>query len=223
MSDLRFNTIAGCALAAVLGVMGLQWGASVLTAPEKAKQAGWAPEVVAGGSAAPAARRETLPPDWGTVFGADVDMAALVATGDRVHGQCVACHTVEAGGAHINGPNLWNIVNRAGGGRVAGYNYSEAMRAHAPAWSYDELYLFLEAPNRHIRGTKMSFGGISRTNDRVALIAYLRTLADSPAPIPPPRPAEAPAEGEATSEGAGGEQTPPAEGAGATTTTTPSR
>lgn len=214
MSDLRFNTIAGCALAAVLGVMGLQWGASVLTAPEKAKQAGWAPEIAASSGGATTVRRETAPPDWGTVFGADVDMAALVATGDRLHGQCVSCHTVAAGGAHINGPNLWNIVNRPGGGSVAGYSYSEGMKAHTPAWSYDELYKFLEAPSRYVRGTKMSFGGISRSNDRIALIAYLRSLSDSPAAIPAPRPAEAPAEG-ATGEAA------PAEGGAPATT--PSR
>jgi cytochrome c len=37
----------------------------------------------------------------------------------------------------------------------------------------------------------MSFAGIRSEQQRIDLIAYLRTEADSPAPIPPPKPAEA--------------------------------
>ena len=37
----------------------------------------------------------------------------------------------------------------------------------------------------------MSFAGVSKADDRINLIAHLRTLADSPAPIPAPKPAAA--------------------------------
>ena len=33
-------------------------------------------------------------------------------------------------------------------------------------------------------GTKMAFVGIPKAEDRAALIAYLRTLSDSPKPLP---------------------------------------
>ena len=35
-------------------------------------------------------------------------------------------------------------------------------------------------------GTKMSFAGLKKVNDRAAMIAYLRTLADQPVPFPTP-------------------------------------
>jgi cytochrome c len=35
----------------------------------------------------------------------------------------------------------------------------------------------------------MTFAGLPGAQDRIDLIAYLRTLSDSPVPIPPPSPA----------------------------------
>jgi cytochrome c len=40
----------------------------------------------------------------------------------------------------------------------------------------------------------MSFAGLAKQEDRIALIAYLRTMSDAPAPLPAPLPPEAPAE-----------------------------
>jgi cytochrome c len=37
----------------------------------------------------------------------------------------------------------------------------------------------------------MSFAGLSSANDRINLLAYLHTEADSPAPLPAPAPAKA--------------------------------
>src|SRR6185312_17051190 len=74
---------------------------------------------------------------------------------------------------------------------VAGFAYSGAMKAKGGTWTYDELFKFLKSPQAYIPGTKMSFAGVSRIKDRIDLIAYLRTEADSPAPIPAPKPAAA--------------------------------
>jgi cytochrome c len=51
-------------------------------------------------------------------------------------------------------------------------------------WDYDHLSGFLTAPKAYVKGTAMGFGGLKKVEDRAALIAYLRTLADTPAPLP---------------------------------------
>jgi cytochrome c len=68
------------------------------------------------------------------------------------------------------------------------------MKAKGGNWTYDELFKFIKSPQIYISGTKMSFAGISRTEDRINLIAFLRTNADSPAPIPAPAPKAAAAD-----------------------------
>jgi cytochrome c len=65
------------------------------------------------------------------------------------------------------------------------------MKAKGGTWTYDELFKFLKSPGAYIPGTKMTFAGLRSEKDRINLIAYLRTEADSPAPIPAPKPAAA--------------------------------
>ena len=68
------------------------------------------------------------------------------------------------------------------------------MKAKGGNWTYDELFKFIKSPQAYIPGTKMSFAGVSRAQDRIDLIAFLRTNADSPVAIPAPAPAAAPKE-----------------------------
>jgi cytochrome c len=68
------------------------------------------------------------------------------------------------------------------------------MKAKGGNWTYDELFKFLKSPGAYIPGTKMSFAGDSKVEDRINLIAFLRSNADAPAAIPAPKPAAAPAE-----------------------------
>ena len=68
------------------------------------------------------------------------------------------------------------------------------MKAKGGNWTYDELFKFLKSPGAYIPGTKMSFAGLRSAEDRINLIAFLRTNADAPAPIPAPKPAAAPAD-----------------------------
>jgi cytochrome c len=60
-------------------------------------------------------------------------------------------------------------------------------------WGYDELDAFLKNPKGAVPGTKMAFAGLSKMTERVNLIAYLRSLSDTPIAIPEPKPT-APAE-----------------------------
>jgi cytochrome c len=212
MSDLRFNSIAGAVLASVLGVMGVGIAADQLVHPNYPEKAGFLPEVTletGGGPATPAG-----PPDFGRLFADQAQLTELVARGERVVAQCRSCHTFEAGGANGIGPNLHDVFGR----QVAshgGYEYSEAMQGHGGAWDYLALNDFLRSPAQTVRGTKMAFAGLRNEQERVAMIAYLRSISPNnvplPAPLPEAAPAEgAPAEGEATPAPAEGETKAPA-------------
>jgi len=209
MSDLKMNSVFGAGLAAVLGVMLVGVGAETLVHPNYPEKAAYLPEVVIEG---PTTEGPSGPPDFGRLFADAAGLAELVTRGERVHAQCVSCHTFDAGGANGIGPNLHDVFGRAIGSH-AGYAYSEAMAGHGGSWDYLALDAFLTSPASNIRGTKMAFAGIRNVQDRVAIIAYLRSISPNnvalPAPLPEPEPAAA--------EGA----TPPADGAEAPATTTP--
>lgn len=199
MSDLKVNSIAGAVLASVLGVMGLGVGADALFHPHYPEKPGFMPDVQAEASGGGGPAQEG-PPDFGTLLGDPAQLADFVARGERVHAQCVSCHTFEAGGANKTGPNLHEVFGRAAGA-VGGFNYSDALKGSGVTWSYDTLDTYLTSPARAIPGNKMAFAGIRRTEDRVAMIAYLRSLEASPPPLPAPQPA-APVEAAAPAEGA---------------------
>ena len=117
------------------------------------------------------------------------DMAAMMASAEEAAGQavakkCNACHTFDNGGANKIGPNLWNLVNRQIAS-VDGYSYSSVLEDMADQqWTYDDLNAFLKSPKTYAPGTKMSFAGLKKMDDRANLILYLRSFSDSPAPLP---------------------------------------
>lgn len=120
--------------------------------------------------------------------------SADAAAGEALFKRCATCHTDDAGGANKIGPNLWNIVNRPIAGHE-GFSYSAAMKEFGAAektWDYEHLDHFIAAPKALVKGTAMSFAGLKSPTDRANLIAYLRTTADTEAPLP-----EVPAEGAA--------------------------
>jgi cytochrome c len=111
--------------------------------------------------------------------------AANVDNGKQVAGRlCSACHTFEEGQANKVGPNLYGVVGGPHAHRPD-FNYSSAMAGlKDKPWGYEELNHFLAGPARYIRGTRMAFAGISNTQQRADVIAYLRTLSGTPQPLP---------------------------------------
>lgn len=114
------------------------------------------------------------------IAAADVDAGAALAAQ-----QCTLCHSVNAGGGAIIGPNLYDIVGAAVG-RASGFNYSaplQTLRSEGAVWTYERLDAFLLDPGLAVPGTRMPFGGIPNESQRAAVIAWLRTLAVEPEPL----------------------------------------
>jgi cytochrome c len=113
----------------------------------------------------------------------------LLAVADADAGQktakvCATCHSFGKGEPAKMGPNLYGIVGLMHA-HMEGFSYSDAMKAlHDKPWTFEELNEFLYSPRTHIPGTKMSFAGIKSDSDRANVIAWLRTLSDSPVALP---------------------------------------
>ncbi len=156
-------------------------------------RAGHGGHEVAGGYKLPEPKAEA---DAGAAAGkeeAKFDAKAVVALISKAKPEnaagtfkkCAACHSADATSASKAGPNLWNIVNRAKASRSDFAGYSDAIKAKSSEkWTYENLAGFLHSPKTYMPGTKMNFGGVPEAADLADLLAYLRTLADSPAALP---------------------------------------
>lgn len=105
----------------------------------------------------------------------EVDVAALMETADPASGEgvfkkCAACHKLD--GTNAVGPHLDGVVGRPVGS-VGDFSYSDPMAAHGGEWTDEELFHFLANPKKAVPGTKMSFAGLPKPQDRVDVIAYL--------------------------------------------------
>ncbi len=120
-----------------------------------------------------------------------IEIGKIMATadakaGESVFNKCAICHTAGKGEPNKVGPNLWGILG-AKTAKHSDFQYSPAMAqrgADGKVWTYEELYRYLFAPKKYIVGTKMAFAGLKKDEDRANVIAYLRSLADSPLPLP---------------------------------------
>lgn len=130
--------------------------------------------------------------------------SADAGAGEAVFKKCQACHSGEKGGPNKVGPGLWNIVNHPVAAHE-GFSYSAGMKTFAEGgkvWDFEHLNHFLLAPKKYVAGTAMGFAGLKKDDERANLIAYLRTLSDSPAPLPSPSAEGAAATPPAAAEGA---------------------
>ncbi|MEO1044432.1 MAG: cytochrome c family protein [Pseudomonadota bacterium] len=189
MSDSR-NTIYGWVLAGAATALGL----SIVSgkyfhagSPEAPEKPGFF--VASAGGGAGGGEEEAV---------SIGDMMALSSAdaGAKVFSKCSSCHSIEKGGATGIGPNLYGIMGKPHGA-AAGFAYSDAIKSISEPWGFENMDAWLTSPRRYADGTKMSFAGLSKAEDRANIIAYLNQNSDNPLPLPEPTPAEAEAEVEA--------------------------
>jgi cytochrome c len=190
MDSFELTKISGAVLAALLlmvapKVLGNLGGAEHSSAHSEKAVAGYALPVPkatevkaeAGAGSAPAA----------TAFDPSAVVKLLAAAkpenGEGVYKRCAGCHSNDKAAKSGAGPNFWGLVGRKKGGREDFGGYSEALKAKGGEWSYADLAAFLHNPKEWIPGTKMAVA-VTDPAELADLLAYLRTLSDSPVALP---------------------------------------
>ena len=130
----------------------------------------------AAASMTPAAASTTAAPPADSTDTLDKTTLASF-TADPVHGkqifaQCQACHSAEPG-KNMIGPSLAGVIGRKAGS-IAGFAYSNANKNSGITWTPEKLFQYLEKPQRVVPGTKMTFPGLPKGQDRADVIAYLK-------------------------------------------------
>ncbi|GEP55789.1 c-type cytochrome [Reyranella soli] len=173
-----FNTVAGCVLASALFAMVVGKVSNALVHPHKLEKPAIAVSDEAPQTAAAAAPAQELPPIGPKLASANVDAGKAI-----FQKQCFTCHTVDKGGPNKVGPNLWGVVGRKKGSHE-GFSYSSGMQAKGGEWTYEDIDHMIFKPTAYIKGTKMAFAGLPKEQERADVIAFLRTMSDSPQPLP---------------------------------------
>ena len=168
-------------------------------AAEKAAEAPAAPKEAAPPAAeapaaeAPAAPAEAAPqaaeaPAAATAPGGETEVIALLATADPAKGEadaalCKVCHTFDKGGVTMVGPNLYGVVGK----KIAsqeGFAYTPGLKSKEGDWTYENLDLWLTNTQAFAPGTIMILPGALDAKKRADVIAFMRSKADTPAPLP---------------------------------------
>lgn len=187
--DDRFNTIAGWTLfggIVALGLSSLSAHYFLADKEHRPETMGYAIEgVEEEGAAGGGAAELPLP---------NLLAAGDAAKGEAIFAKCKACHTAEQGGATGIGPNLFGIVGKPVGKHAAGFAYSPDLSGHGGTWDFATLDSWLKNPKAFAAGTKMSFAGLPKGEDRANVILYLNSLGSN---LPLPAPEAVPAAGAA--------------------------
>jgi len=173
MSSFEWNKIIASVLTAMIVAMVSGILAGQLVRPKELAK----PVFIVQGAEQTAA----APAEQGAAAAGPEPIGPLLANADPKKGEqiakvCTTCHTFNKGGQNKIGPNLFGITEEAMA-EVPGYQFSSAMEAHkGEKWDTDKLNEWLWKPQALIKGTKMTFAGLPKAQDRADVITYLGTL-----------------------------------------------
>jgi cytochrome c len=173
MSSFEWNKIIASVLTALIIAMVAGILSNMLVEPKPLEKPVF---LVAGAPTTPAPTEQAAaPPKLAPI-------APLLAKADAKKGEedtkiCQVCHNFTKGGANKIGPDLWGVV----GGPIAedrgGYPFSSALQAHkGEKWTPELLNQWLANPQQFAPGTKMTFAGFPKAEERADVISYLQTL-----------------------------------------------
>lgn len=194
----KFNTISGWVLAAGIVALGTSIVSGKMFSGHAPEHGGYPVEGAAeeGGPAAAGPPIETLL------------ATADPAKGAEVFKKCTACHTIDAGGANGTGPNLHGVMGEPIGTGHAGFAFSDALKGVGGTWTWQAMDKWLQSPRKFAPGTKMTFAGLSKPEDRANILVFMNSQGSN-LPLPAaPAPGAAPAEGDK----AAGNEAAPANG-----------
>jgi cytochrome c len=175
--DDRTNTIAGWVLAGGIVALGLTVVTGEYFKGHRPEKMGYVVEGVEEEGAAAGAAEAEKPIAF---YLATAD----AAKGEQVFKKCAACHNADKGGPNALGPNLWGVLGESIGKGANGFAFSDALAGKGGNWDWQGLADWLHNPKKFAPGTKMTFAGLSKPEDRANVIAFLNQHSDAPKPMP---------------------------------------
>jgi len=174
MHSFEWNKIIASVLTAMIIAMATGILATAIVHPRPLEKAAYMPPGAEGGAPAAAAGGQAAAP---TVEPIEPAMAkADPAKGQQIAKVCLQCHTFDKGGANKIGPNLYGVTEE-NIASVPNYQFSQALASHnGDKWDPDKLNVWLYKPQDFAKGTKMTFPGLPKVQDRADVVAYLESL-----------------------------------------------
>jgi cytochrome c len=173
MSSFEWNKIIASVLTAMIIAMVTGIVAQSIVHPIRLEKPAFLPPGAEEGAAAPAA--VAAAPAGPEPIGPYLEKADA-KRGEQVAKICLQCHTFAKGEPNKIGPNLFGIMEE-NIAAAPGYSFSSALLADKDKkWDPDELNVWLYKPQEFAHGTKMTFAGLPKAQDRADVIAFLQTL-----------------------------------------------
>ena len=171
------NKIIASIVLAVILILGINKITDAIFYVEKPEKSAYQVASVSTVASSTSAQTNSVSSESGNIMALFASTSAV--EGAKVFKKCAACHSINEGGSNKIGPALWGVLGRSVGS-VPDYKYSKAMAAYGKNWSFEEMNGFLLKPKEWIKGTKMSFAGLKKAEDRAAVILYMNENTNSP-------------------------------------------